>query len=175
MEIIMRLCTEKDIDLLESLYDRSNDYLASTTNYPGWIKGVYPIRQNAINGINEESLFVATVNNEIVGSIILNHQADVAYSSVTWQKIIDNSDILVIHTFVVDPKYLKHGIGRTMLEFASKYATDAKMKALRLDVYEKNTPAISLYESCGYKYIDTVSLGLEKRGLNWFRLYEKLL
>lgn len=175
MEIIMRLGTEKDIDLLESLYDRSNDYLASTTNYPGWIKGVYPIRQDAINGINKESLFVATVNNEIVGSIILNHQADVAYSSVTWQKIIDNSDIFVIHTFVVDPKYLKHGIGRKMLEFASKYATDTKMKALRLDVYEKNTPAISLYESCGYTYIDTVSLGLEKRGLNWFRLYEKLL
>lgn len=175
MEIKMRLGTKKDIDLLEQLYDRLNDYLASTTNYPGWIKGVYPIRQDAVNGINEECLFVATVNNEIVGSMILRHQPEAAYSLVTWQEIMDDSDVLVIYTFVVNPKYLKHGIGRKMLDFASKYATDTKMKALRLDVYEKNTPAISLYESCGYQYIDTVSLGLEKHGLDWFRLYEKLL
>ena len=62
-----------------------------------------------------------------------------------------------------------------MLEFATQYAIDMKMKALRLDVYEKNLPAISLYEKSGYQYIDTVSLGLEKHGLDWFRLYEKLL
>lgn len=62
-----------------------------------------------------------------------------------------------------------------MLEFAFKYPTDTKMKALGLDVYEKNTPAISLYERYEYQYIDTVSLGLEEYGLDWFRLYERLL
>lgn len=43
------------------------------------------------------------------------------------------------------------------------------------DVYEGNIPAINLYEKCGFKYIDTVDLGLGNYGLNWFRLYEKLL
>ncbi|XAM46318.1 hypothetical protein TPDSL_28260 [Terrisporobacter petrolearius] len=49
------------------------------------------------------------------------------------------------------------------------------IKELRLDVYEKNLPAIKLYEKFGFKYIDTVDLGLENYGLKWFRLYEKLL
>lgn len=62
-----------------------------------------------------------------------------------------------------------------MLGFADEYAKDNKIKAIRLDVYEKNTPAISLYEKCQYKYVDTVSLGLEEYGLNWFKLYEKLI
>ena len=40
--------TSADIDELEKLYDELNDYLAATTNYPGWIKGVYPVREDAV-------------------------------------------------------------------------------------------------------------------------------
>ena len=49
------------------------------------------------------------------------------------------------------------------------------VEVLRLDVTEKNVPAISLYEQYGFSYIDTVDLGLEEFGLKWFKLYEKLL
>lgn len=35
-----------DIDELENLYDDLNDYLRRGENYPGWAKGVYPIRKN---------------------------------------------------------------------------------------------------------------------------------
>jgi GNAT superfamily N-acetyltransferase len=175
MEIKIRLGAEKDIDSLTQLYDNMNDYLAVTTNYPGWKKGVYPVRENAVKGINEGCLFVATENEEIIGSMILRHEPEPAYLAATWQAALDYKNILVIYTFVVEPKKLKHGIGKRMLEFAAQYAKDTKIKALRLDVYERNIPAIRLYEKCGYQYIDTVSLGLEDYGLDWFRLYEKLL
>lgn len=175
MDIKIRLGTEKDIDSLEQLYDDLNDYLEITTNYPGWKKGVYPIRQNAVDGINEGCLFVATENDEIIGSMILRHEPEPAYLTVTWQAILDYSNVLIIYTFVVNPKKRQQGIGKKMLEFAAQYAKCTKIMALRLDVYEKNIPAISLYEKCGYQYIDTISLGLEDYGLNWFRLYEKLL
>ena len=51
--------TSADIDELEKLYDELNDYLAATTNYPGWIKGVYPVREDAVAGVNDETLYVA--------------------------------------------------------------------------------------------------------------------
>ncbi len=175
MDIEIRLGTENDIDCLERLYDEANDYLDSTTNYPGWKKGVYPVRQDAIDGINEGCLFVATAQGIIIGSMILRNKQEESYSTATWQATLEECDVLVIYTFVVRPGYLHHGIGKKMLEFAAQHAIDSNAKALRLDVYEKNLPAISLYEKCGYKYIDTVSLGLEKHGLNWFKLYEKLL
>ena len=151
--------TSADIDELEKLYDELNDYLAATTNYPGWIKGVYPVREDAVAGVNDETLYVARYDGRIVGSVILNHQPEKAYENVKWKIELDYSHIFVIHTFVVYPSFLK----------------SSGIKSVRLDVYEKNLPAISLYEKCGFEYIDTVDLGLGHYGLEWFKLYEKII
>ena len=62
MNLKMRLGEEKDVEALARLYDDINDYFATTYNYPGWKKGVYPTRQDAVDGINEKCLFVATEN-----------------------------------------------------------------------------------------------------------------
>ena len=43
----------------------------ATTNYPGWIKGVYPVREDAVAGVNDETLYVARYDGRIVGSVIL--------------------------------------------------------------------------------------------------------
>lgn len=93
--------TSADIDELEKLYDELNDYLAATTNYPGWIKGVYPVREDAVAGVNDETLYVARYDGRIVGSVILNHQPEKAYENVKWKIELDYSHIFVIHTFVV--------------------------------------------------------------------------
>lgn len=171
----MRPGIPADLDSLARLYDDLNDHLAASTNYPGWIKGVYPIREDAADGIDAGCLFVAMAEGKITGSIILRRSQEAAYAAGGWQAPLDDSDVLVIHTFVVAPEYLRHGVGRKMLAFAAQYAMEVNCKALRLDVYEKNLPAIALYEKCGYQYAGTVSLGLEQHGLDWFRLYEKLL
>lgn len=175
MNIIIEIGNEKDIDELEKLYNDLNDYLAAGINYPGWLKGVYPIREDAVKGIDEGYLYVARYNDEIVGSIILNHEPEDAYSKVKWGIEADYSDIVVIHTFVVHPKFMKSGIGQKLMEFATSHSNEIKAKAIRLDVYEKNVPAITLYEKIGYRYVDTVDLGYGECGLDWFKLYERVL
>ena len=79
MKLIIELGKINDIDELEQLYDDLNDYLAKGVNYPGWLKGVYPVRQNAALGIGNSNLYVAKHNEKIVGSIILNHEPEPAY------------------------------------------------------------------------------------------------
>ncbi len=175
MDIYMELGTINDIDELEQLYNDVNDYFVSNINYPGWIKGVYPIRQTAIDGINSKHLFVAKYNEKIVGSIILNHKPEMGYSGVTWEYESDYSDVFVIHTLVVSAEYMKCGVGKNLINFALQFGREQNMKSIRLDVSENNSPAISLYEKCGFKYIDTVDLGLGSYGLHWFKLYERLL
>lgn len=175
MDIQIRLGREEDLDSLEQLYDNLNDYLAATINYPGWRKGVYPTRQDAEAGIKENALFVALENEEVVGSMILRHEPEPAYYSAPWSVNLADHEVYVIYTFTVSPYKLHHGIGQKLLEFATQYAKENQVKSLRLDVYEKNTPAIRLYEKCGFHYVDTVSLGLEEIGLSWFQLYEKLI
>lgn len=175
MKIEIRLGTETDIDELERLYDSLNDHLSCTTNYPGWIKGVYPVRDTAVTGILEGSLYVALAQGVIVGSIVLRHEPEPAYRKTRWMADLQDEEVLVIYTLAVHPSYLSMGIGRELIVFAEQQARRSNVKALRLDVYEDNLPAIQLYEKCGFQYVDAVDLGYGKYGLDWFRLYEKLL
>jgi ribosomal protein S18 acetylase RimI-like enzyme len=175
MDMIFDLGKEKDIDELEQLYNDLNDHLAKGVNYPGWKKHIYPVRQNAIDGVKQGTLFVLKHNGKILGSVILNHEPVPAYYKVKWQYEFDYSDVFVIHTFAVHPKFLKCGVGKALMDFSIEQGIKGQAKSIRLDVYESNIPAIKLYEKCGFKYIDTVDLGLGNYGLNWFKLYEKLL
>ena len=131
----IRVGNEEDIDSLEELYNNINDYLESTINYPGWKKGIYPVRKDAEDGIREGNLFVAVENGDIIGSMILRHEPEPAYLNVSWQAELDYSNVLVIYTFVVNPKFLKRGVGKNMLDFIEEYAMDNKIKSIRLDVY----------------------------------------
>lgn len=175
MDIAIELGQVRDIDELERLYNDLNDHLEKGINYPGWKRGVYPVRQNAVDGIDNGNLFVAKHNGKIAGSVILSHTPEPAYYKAGWSFESDYTDVFVIYTLVVHPDFLRCGIGKALLNFSVEYGIKSHAKAIRLDVYEGNTPAIRLYEKCGFKYIDTVDLGLGKYGLDWFKLYEKLL
>lgn len=112
MSIIIELGTENDIDELENLYNDLNDYLEVGVNYPRWKKGIYPIRQNAIDGVKNRNLYVAKKNGTIIGSIILSHEPEQAYYNVKWEFESDYSDVFVIHTFVVHLKFMQCGVGK---------------------------------------------------------------
>lgn len=175
MNIVIKQGTIYDVEQLAQLYDDLNDFLESNVNYPGWIKGVYPTREDAQKGIASNTLYIAKIAGEIVGSVILNHVPEAAYNGADWLVDAEYSNVFVVHTFVVHPAYLKCGVGKAIMDFAINHCIDQKAKAIRLDVYEKNVPAISLYKKYGFQYIDTVDLGLGKYGLHHFHLYEKVL
>lgn len=164
-----------DLDALARLYDAVCDHMAASVNYTGWKKGVYPARQDAEEGIRDGFLYLAEEDGEAIGSFILSRKQEEAYAGVEWQEELAERDVLTLYTFTVDPRRRGRGIGREMLAFAVRQGEAQGAKALRLDVYEKNLPAIRLYESAGFRYIDAVSLGLEDIGLDRFLLYEKLL
>lgn len=175
MDIVVGKGTKYDVPQLSQLYDDLNDFLEGGINYPGWIKGIYPTCKEAANGIANGNLYVAKILGKKVGSIILSHEPEPAYNMVKWRVDADYSSIFVVHTFVVHPAYLKNGIGMDLMTFAVQHCINEHAKAIRLDVYENNIPAIRLYEKCGFEYVDTVDLGLGKYGLNHFKLYERVL
>ena len=175
MSISIRKGIKSDADDLEILYDTINDHMEKGINYCGWKKGVYPTRNDAIRGIEEGNLYVAIKEDVIVGSMILRHKPEEAYLSVRWKKDLSYDKVLVVYTFTVHPRYFNQGIGFKLLKYAEELGIEEGTESLRLDVYTENVPAIHLYEKCGFEYIDTVSLGLEESGLDWFKLYEKLI
>ncbi len=169
---LIKLAAKDDLKEIVKLYGDLNDYLELEINYAGWKKNVYPTRETAIDAIKDESLFVLKLNDEIVGSIILNNKQDPAYLEINWKDNLSEKEIMVVHTFVVSPKYMKQGIGGKLLDFIKTYSIKLKMKAIRLDVAVQNIPAILLYEKHGYKYMGIVDLGLVNLDTVWFKVYE---
>ncbi|WMJ22366.1 GNAT family N-acetyltransferase [Paludicola sp. MB14-C6] len=171
----VELATYEDIEEIDELFNAVHDYLETHVNYPGWKRGVYPAREDAIGGVQKHNLFVLRVDGEIAGTIAFFHQPEPAYLPVKWQIDIDYSQVTVIHTVTVHPKFFKQGLAKLLMDFAKEYSINNNIKSIRLDVSEKNIPAIALYEKSGYKYIDTVDLGLNIPDLKWFKLYELVL
>lgn len=63
-----------------------------------------------------------------------------------------------------------------MLDYAEVIGKKQGVKAIRLDTYEENLPAVRLYERCGFQYIGLVGLGLEEiYGLKWYKVFEKIV
>lgn len=73
----------------------------------------------------------------MVGSVILNHKQAEGYSGAGWQYDGEYNEVLVVH-----PAFAKSGIGVRLPFFAESLGHRNNMNAIRLDVYEKNTPAI---------------------------------
>ena len=175
MEITIKIGKMDNLSEIENLYDALNDYLSETINSPGWKKGVYPTREHAENDIKEGTLYVACFEGRIIGSIVLNDEPEQDPVNGSWLIEAKHSEVLNVHRLAVHPEFLRYGIASMMLEFADSLAKEKKLKSIRLDVYEGNVSAIRLYEKCGYAYIDTVDIGLGCYGLDWFRLYEKVV
>lgn len=164
--------TMEDLEEVAQLYDETADFLERHVNYPGWRKGLYPVRENASEAIEEGSLYVAREGNKLVGSFILRQEPEDAFPKMDWGVELEHREVFVVYTFAVHPDHQKRGIGRAMLDYILQLAQENGIKAVRLDVYEKNLPAISLYKKCGFQYIGTADLGLGQIGLDQFELYQ---
>ena len=167
--------TLRDADEVGALYDSVNDHLEATVNYPGWKKGLYPIREDAEDAIREDTLFVLRENGQITGTVILSHRAESAYEQAPWGVELSPEQVLVVHTLAVHPQFRGRSVGRRLAEFAVEHAKAQGMRALRLDVNAKNVPAIRLYEGLGFALIDTVDMCYSLEADERYRLYQLLL
>lgn len=177
MKLQIVQATQSHFEQIEELYKNVLEYLGTNVNYPGWKKDIYPTVVDIEEGIKNGTMYVATLDDRLAGSMILNHESDAAYQEVAWGVEANASEYLVVHTLLVDPVFYmsEFKVATRLMEFADDFGRNHEMKAIRLDVYENNVPAIKLYEKLGYNYISSVDLGYRGFGLENFRLYEKLL
>lgn len=173
MNVAITKATMQDLDAVEALYNDVCDYLADKEYNPGWRKGGFPARENALCFIEPGAMYVAKVDEKVVGSISLTFNPSAEIDEQEPDVEITQKDIMYIHIFTVHPGYQRYGIGSQLLDFAQKFAGSEGAKALRLYVWEKNSVAIKAYEKNGFVCIGKDDIGLSEYGLDWFCLYEK--
>lgn len=170
MDMLIEKANFGDIDEVETLYNDICDYLADKEYNPGWRKGCFPTREEALFFLRDNALYVARKGGKIVGSLALNHTPD---DEETENRKTEYADTLFLHLVVVHPACLRQGIGSEMLRFAERIGGQEGVRRLRLYVYEKNDVAIKAYEKSGFRYLEKADIGLKEYGLEWFYLYEK--
>ena len=114
----------------KSFYGRAGDAEEGRLDGSRWKRGVYPLRQDAQEGLEAGALYIAELDGQIVGSVILRREQDSAYWQASWQ-IPFEAPVFVVHTLAVDPAYRHRGVGRALLRHAAKVGREAGLQAIR--------------------------------------------
>ena len=141
----------------------------------GWLRGVYPTERTASDALERGDLFVQEDGGAIVGAAIINQSQCDGYETANWEYPAQDSDVMVLHTLVINPATAHRGFGRAFVGFYEQYARERGCKYLRMDTNERNVRARAMYEKLGYSeigIIPTVFNGIE--GVNLV-LLEKAL
>lgn len=160
-------------------YDRVRDFYYSLIDAmrdakygPGWKKDIYPSRALLERSIEHGQLYIAWIDGQIAGCMIVNHEYNDGYKHITWSIEAADSELLVIHALGVHPMFSRRGIAGKMVREVFETARQNNIKAIRLDVLEGNIPAEKTYLKMGFKYLDTVQMFYEDTGWTNYRLFE---
>ena len=174
--MIIRRARASDIDAIESLYNKilsKEEESGKVTT--GWERGIYPRRETAEEAIKRDDIFVMEDEEDIVGSGIINKEQVDVYEKAKWKYRAKDSEVMVLHTLVIDPDKSSKGYGKRFVEFYEDYARKNDCKYLRIDTNEKNKVARNFYRSLGFNEIDCIPCifnGLQ--GVNLILIEKKL-
>ncbi len=152
----IRKAKADDIDGIEKIYDDIHTSEESREQTIGWIRGVYPVRATAEEGLRRGDLYVMEDGGELLGTAIINKiQVDV-YKDGEWEYEASDDEVCVLHTLVISPYAKGRGYGRAFVKFYEDYALQHGCHELRIDTNERNAAARAMYKKYGYKEIDIV-------------------
>jgi len=164
-----------EFDGVMAFYYDLIDAMREAEYHPAWEKDIYPTRQFLYDSIVCGELFIAEIDDAIIGAMVINHDCAQGYDKVAWQIDADRDQVAVIHILAVSARHQGQGLAKEMVAWANESSRRKGMKAIRLDVLLPNKPAHKLYISMGFAYIDTIQLFYEDTGLTDFLLYELVI
>ena len=113
----IRKAARADLDAVCRIYDQIHTAEERGEAAIGWQRGVYPERETAEAALTRGDLFVQEQNGEIVGTAILNQTQVDSYAGANWRHDAPDSEVMVLHTLVIDPEAKSRGLGREFAAF----------------------------------------------------------
>ena len=153
---MIRKATSADIDSVEKIYDEVLQAEEEGEISVGWIRGIYPTRENAEEAFSRGDLFVLEDGGDVLGTGIINKiQVDV-YAGAPWEFAAEDERVCVLHTLVISPRASGAGLGREFVRFYEEYAAHHGCDELRIDTNARNHTARQFYRKLGYREIAVV-------------------
>lgn len=150
---MIRLATPADLPAVAAIYE---EILAEEdkrpASYTNWQWGKYPTLDTARKILEEGTLWVAEEDGQLYGSVNLNSIQLPEYRDIPWTILAEDSDVAVIHTLVISPRWTGRGKAQEMVAFCEDESRRQGKRVMRLDTYEGNLPANRLYPKLGYHF-----------------------
>ena len=149
---MIRLAREADLPAVGRVYEEILDREeALPVPYTNWQRGKYPTVDHARRALEAGELWVAEEEGDLYGAFILNGTQLPEYDNIPWRFPADRDQVAVIHTLVVSPRWAGRGKAREMVAFCEEESRRRGWRVMRLDTYEGNTPANTMYPKLGYR------------------------
>jgi ribosomal protein S18 acetylase RimI-like enzyme len=91
----------------------------------------------------KQHIFVATIDIEIIGVIVMKEE------EITENSFVKSRKVLFINSLCVAETQRKKGVGRRLMQYVFDFGRSLKVDSIELGVSEKNPSAIQFYESIG--------------------------
>lgn len=147
---MIRKAIKKDIPWIVNIYGKILELEAEGKICTGWKKNVYPTEKTAQDAFAKNELFVLEEDGRVLAAARINQEQVPEYANCQWAYNAPDSEVMVIHTLVVDPDSSGCGIGSKFVRFYEEFALKCNCHYLRMDTNAKNTVARALYKKFGY-------------------------
>ena len=146
-----RKAVPSDAAAIAAIYERIHDGEEAGRSSIGWRRGVYPTLATAERAIAEGEMYVSEHEGVLYAAGRINQKQEEVYYEVPWLYPAEDSEVLVLHTLVVDPPYAGRGEGSGFIAFYEELARSMGCTVLRMDTNERNEKARRLYKRLGYR------------------------
>ncbi len=149
MNINFRLGAMDDLPIIIDLYRRGVEGMQKA-GIDQWDK-TYPNAQTIEEDVKNGDLHICVCDGKISAAFALNTLVDEEYETASWQN--PDANWIAMHRLCVNPDFQRMGIGRACMQEIERYALKNGYNAIRLDTFSKNTKALPMYESLGFKAV----------------------
>lgn len=147
----IRKAVLEDIPHVAAIYDHILTEEEQGRAAVGWIRGVYPTEETALDSLRAGTLFVLEREGVIAAAAKIDQNQVPEYAGAPWRyPDVPAEQVMVLHTLVVDPSFAGKGCGTQFVAFYERYARERGCPYLRMDTNAKNTAARRLYARLGY-------------------------
>ena len=167
---MIRLANPSDLDAIAEIYEEilaAED--ARPVSYTNWQRGKYPTRDTAEAALEAGTLWVGEEDGAVYGCVNLNGEQLPEYDGIPWSIPARREEVGVIHTLVIRPR------AREFVAFCEEELRRQGKKTVRLDTYEGNLPANTMYPRLGYTFAGATEFFFQGFIHEILNCYEKAL
>ncbi len=164
---MIRKAKLEDLDEIYSIVKEAVRLMNEQGNFQ-WDEN-YPLPEHFEKDINEDTLYVKLIDNEIAGIVCLTYHEDDYYKNVNWSK---DSKAINIHRLVVSVKYRGKGVAKSLFKHSEKVAIDSNTFYIKGDTHYVNNVVNSLFINNNYTYVGDMNIPNVE---GTFKCYDKIL